>query len=242
MTEGKDTTWRGEATRAARRLSRGMWAGILCGVVVGGIGGRLAMFLLRVTSNPRLSGRLTDDGFRIGSFTTSTLFLVFFCAVAGMLGGLFYLLVRGWLPDRIRPFAIATFGGAFGGAIVIHPGRLDFTQLDPLALAVAMFIALPALYGLALSWLAERLLDGTDGARASTSVIAFLPLVGIGLAGPVGLLLLAAIGGGWLANRQGIPLTRAWHSTPGTWLGRGALAGITILALVALVHDITAVL
>ncbi|MBA3430189.1 MAG: hypothetical protein H0U16_01755, partial [Actinobacteria bacterium] len=120
-------TWRADALRAARHLSRGMWAGILCGIVVGGIGGRLAMFLLRVTSNPSLRGRLTDDQFRIGSITNSTMFLVLVCAVAGMLGGLFYLAVRGWLPERIRPFAIATFGGAFGGAVVIHPGGVDFT-------------------------------------------------------------------------------------------------------------------
>jgi len=219
-----------------------MWAGIVCGIVVGGIGGRLAMFLLRVTSDPSLRGRMTDDQFRIGSITSSTMFLVLLCAVAGMLGGLFYLAVRGWLPERIRPFAIATFGGAFGGAVVIHPGGVDFTQLDPLALAVAMFVALPALYGLALSWLAERLLARTERGRAPTSIISFLPLLGVGLAGPVGLLLLGAIGVGWVADRKGAPLERAWHSGPGTWLGRGAFAGVTALALFALVRDITAVM
>jgi hypothetical protein len=41
-------------------------AGFLAGVLIGGVGGRLAMLALRLTSGPSLHGVSTDDGFTIG--------------------------------------------------------------------------------------------------------------------------------------------------------------------------------
>ena len=38
----------------------------MAGLLVGGVGGRVAMLLLRLTSDPRLRGLETDDGFTIG--------------------------------------------------------------------------------------------------------------------------------------------------------------------------------
>ena len=57
-------------------LASGVSSGFITGLLIGGVGGRLAMFLLRLTSDPALRGRQTDDGFTIGVFSTETLFLL----------------------------------------------------------------------------------------------------------------------------------------------------------------------
>src|SRR5213592_1070207 len=123
----EDASWRTDLVGAARRLSTALWAGLLCGAVIGGGGGRFAMFLLRVTSSASLHGLETDDGFSIGRFSGATIFLIVVTAVFGALGGVLYLGVRKWIPYRYRPLAMGLFGGAVGGAIVIRPGGLDFT-------------------------------------------------------------------------------------------------------------------
>jgi hypothetical protein len=81
-------------------LGAGVSAGSLAGVLIGGAGGRLAMLALRLTSDPSLSGVSTDDGFTIGRVSLQTLFLLGVTAGLGMAGGLFYLVVRRWIPSR----------------------------------------------------------------------------------------------------------------------------------------------
>jgi hypothetical protein len=83
-------------------LGAGVSAGFLAGVLIGGVGGRLAMLALRLTSDPSLHGVSTDDGFTIGRVSLQTLFLLGVTAGLGMAGGLFYLVVRRWIPSRWR--------------------------------------------------------------------------------------------------------------------------------------------
>ena len=64
-----EVPWRAELEQRGRRLSVAMAAGLACGAVVGGVGGRLAMFLLRLTSDAALRGIKTDDDFVIGRFS-----------------------------------------------------------------------------------------------------------------------------------------------------------------------------
>jgi hypothetical protein len=237
-----DTTWRIEAAAATKYLSAGMWAGILAGFVIGGIGGRLAMFVLRLTSDASLHGAKTDDGFIIGSFTASTFFLVGICTISGLLGGLLYLAVREWLPDKMRPWAMVVFFGAFGGAAAIRPVGIDFNALDPISLAVVMFISLPVLYGIALWWLTERNLARSKDRPLSGSIVAFLPLLGFGVAGPLGLIPLSILAAGWALNRSGVPIVKMWTSVPMTWVGRVAFVGATGFSLFVLGRDVVAVL
>src|SRR5580765_8982665 len=84
-------------------LGAGVSAGFLAGVVIGGVGGRLAMLMLRLTSDPSLHGVSTDDGFTIGRVSLETLFLLGVTAGLGMAGGLFYLVVRRWIPSLADP-------------------------------------------------------------------------------------------------------------------------------------------
>jgi hypothetical protein len=159
-------------------------AGFVAGAIVGGVGGRLAMLLLRLTSDPSLHGLETDDGFSIGVVSASTIFLVMTTAVLGTIGGLVYLVVRTWLPPSSRSMCFGALTGVVGGSLVIHPGGIDFTLLDPLWLAIVSFVALPAAFGVVVAALVERWLRGPSAATSPAWLaglgLAVLPLAFLG--------------------------------------------------------------
>ena len=169
-------TWQDLSSPGAT-LASGVSAGFLTGLLIGGVGGRLAMLLLRLTSDPALRGAKTDDGFTIGVFSTETLFLLGVTAGLGILGGLFYLIVRGWIPGRWRVVVMTVYVGLVGGAGLVKPDGIDFNALSPLPLAVAMFVAIAAAYGAVMPWLTERMLrDGSIMRRGWTWIAGLLPL------------------------------------------------------------------
>jgi hypothetical protein len=229
----------------ARAMSVGVaaTAGFVAGGVVGGVGGRLAMLLLRLTSDPSLRGLETDDGFTIGVVTVSTIFLVIEMAVLGTIGGLAYLAVRTWLSPSSRSLWFGALTGVVGGSLVIHPGGLDFTLLDPLWLAIAMFVALPAAFGVVVAALVERWLHGTAAATSRAwlggLILAALPLAILGARGPVSLagalVLLALLVWGPEAERR-------FSSGPFFWLGRACLAVVGLVSAISLVSDVAEIL
>src|SRR5205809_456711 len=108
-------TWQQDLMASARRISACIAGGFSMGAVVGGIGGRLAMLVLRLTSDSSLHGLKTDDGFIIGRFSGDSLFLLGFTSALGGLGGILYLAARSWLPERRRAALAGVFGGVVGG-------------------------------------------------------------------------------------------------------------------------------
>jgi hypothetical protein len=58
----KQLTWQDLSSPGAT-LAAGVSSGSVAGLLIGGVGGRLAMFVLRLTSDPALRGAKTDDGF-----------------------------------------------------------------------------------------------------------------------------------------------------------------------------------
>lgn len=93
--------WRGSAESAARRLAALTAVGALLGLLVGGVGGRLAMMLL-ARLNPGAIGATSDDGFRIGQFTVApTLGLLLLGTGLGVVGAGVYTVVRGLLLGRV---------------------------------------------------------------------------------------------------------------------------------------------
>lgn len=117
----------------------GGWAGLL----VGGVLGRIAMFVLRKTSDDFVNGIESDDGFTIGRVSTSTLFLLGLTMVLGMIVGLFVVLARSQLRGWFGATLLVLAAGTFGAAEIIKPKGVDFNLLKPLPLACAMFTVIP---------------------------------------------------------------------------------------------------
>lgn len=232
----------------AARLSSAALIGFLTGLIVGGVGGRVAMLVLRLTSDPSVHGLETDDGFTIGVVSGETGFLVTATAFLGVAGALVYLAFRPWIPSRMRPWISGIVAGVVGGAVVIRSDGIDFTLLSPIWLAVAMFVALPAAYGFVLAVLVERSFLRPVGRRwRSFAGLAFLlPLlslpVALGVRAPIaaGVVVAAAVGLWFLARGSG--LASAWTSPAVTWAGRATVAVLTTLAGVELIRDVVAVL
>ena len=114
-------------------------AGALLGVLVGGVGGRLAMAVL-AAKNPEDAGTLSDDGFTIGQFTLEgTVQLLGATLQAGLIAAMLYLALR---PLRIGPswlrIVCLTLGGvAVGGVVLIQPAALTSPSSTERGLAVA---------------------------------------------------------------------------------------------------------
>ena len=136
-------------------------AGGVAGLIWGGVGGRVAMRILFLTSDDRVRGLTSDDGFEIGVFSGATVFLLIFTAILGGLAGILYGLLRMVLrgpPWSIAlGIAIAAAAGGGGGAIVQSHG-IDFRVLEPLWLAVGLFLFIPAAWAVTVVPVTERLL------------------------------------------------------------------------------------
>lgn len=242
MSVAAESTTRSTIGARVDVLGRAVLVGLLTGATIGGVGGRLAMFVLRLTSDASLHGLETDDGFTIGIVSTSTIFLIGFTAVLGAFGAVAYLLGREWLPEPARPWITGALAGVIGGAQAIRPGGIDFTRLEPLGLAVAMFVALPAAYGFATSRLVERSLAArTGGPRVRSWIAVGLLLLMLVLPGQLGFVagaaaLLALVWHPPAAVRS------LWRSAGVRWAGRAAIAAAGAWSVATLASDVAEVL
>jgi hypothetical protein len=135
----------------------GAAAGGIAGFVVGGIGGRLAMLLLRLTSDATVIGTTTDDGFTVGAFSIAdSLGLAVSMASIGGMVGVLYAVCRTAIPARLRLPLWIVFCALVGGKVFVHDDGIDFAVLDPKLLAIALFVALPAIAAAAVVLLVER--------------------------------------------------------------------------------------
>jgi len=135
-----------------------LFAGAVLGALIGGVGGRLVMFLL-IRLTPEADGVTSDDGFEMGRFTLSgSLNLVAICTILGVVGAVLYLLVR-WLlfgPWWFRVLSVTLAAGVGVGNLLVHTDGIDFSLLQPALVSVLAFVAVPAAYGAALTVVAER--------------------------------------------------------------------------------------
>jgi hypothetical protein len=145
--------WAGDV---AGRVLPDLAAGALAGLLVGGVGGRAAMFVLRLTSPDGVRGLESDDGFTIGRFSTATAFLLLATAALGALAGLFHVVVRPLLPGRSGSAAFGVLGGLVGGAAILHDDGIDFSLVQPPELSVVLFVAIPWLGAWAVAALGDR--------------------------------------------------------------------------------------
>jgi hypothetical protein len=176
----------------AWRLLAAAGGGAIVGAVVGGIGGRLAMLGLRLTSDERVLGVTTDDGFEIGQFTTATFFLLMVTAGLGAATGAAYFVAREALPQHGRPLLWAAAVGLLVGADLLKPQSLDFTLLDPRSFAVASFVLLPTVAAFLIAFTLERLLMLEPWSSRPLTVVLVLGALPLIPVLPVFLLLLGA--------------------------------------------------
>ncbi len=131
-------------------------AGAVAGAVIGGVGGRLTMLILRRES-PLALGLTSDAGFEIGRVTLAgSLGLMVLTGLLGAAFGLLYAVVRLGLPAAARVPAAALVGGTLGGNSFLDPAGIDLLVLDPRWFAIASFIALPALAAASIAVALER--------------------------------------------------------------------------------------
>ena len=125
-------------------------AGIPAGVVLVGVGSRVAMLVLRLTSPDHVRGVTSDDGFIIGRVTLGgTYNLLALGGAVGIIGAGAYRMVSPWLigPIWFRHVTTGLAAGAVVGSMLVHSNGIDFTLLQPTWLAIGLFVALPALFG-----------------------------------------------------------------------------------------------
>jgi hypothetical protein len=234
------STWSAVWARAIRRLGAVTLAGAVLGVLVGGVGGRLAMFVL-ARLNPEVEGRQSDDDFTMGQLSGATFNLLFVAMVLGIAGGLVYLVLRGLMlgPRWFQVMSISVGPAVVVGSQIVHTDGVDFT-LDPVLLAVAMFVLIPAIYAALLTILAERWLadDGpflrAPGWVAALPLLLWIPLAPFLAPFALGFLALEAVR---RTDRGASLLARPlWPNA-----ARGLLTVVFALSLVGLIQDTAAI-
>lgn len=221
-------TVRDDVKMLAYWITLGAAAGGLGGVLVGGIGGRLAMLLLRFTSDDSVRGVESDDGFIIGRFDFfSTVQLLATTAVFGAIVGLLVVAGRPFLPKRGMPFAWAVAGAIVGGQLLISGDGVDFTLLGPLWLAFAMFVAIPCIGAGVIAWLTEIYPRFWKENRRLTGVAA-LPVIPAIIFFPVTVVAMI-FGGIWL-----MAIRSPWLRTRASWRPVRVAAIVVFVAIVAL--------
>ncbi|CUR57654.1 membrane hypothetical protein [metagenome] len=215
--------------------------GVPLGVLVAGLGSRLAMLVLRLTSPDSVRGVRSDDGFVIGQVTLGgTYQLLSLGAAVGIIGAAAYVAVAPWLigPRWLRSVTVGATAGALVGSMVIHPQGIDFTVLSPVWLAVLLFVALPVLTGLLLPLSVDAAASPDSWAARGRQrwVVPAALLLLFPLALVVGLVV-AAIVALLLPVRRAF-LTRLSRSAAATWVLRVAFALIPVAAGLALAGDL----
>lgn len=223
------------------RFGAATLAGLACGFLIGGIGGRLAMFILRLTSSDALHGLRTDDDFTIGEITTSSAFLILVTTLIGTLLAFAYLLVRRWLPARRRPLQAAAFFALVGGAAIIKPDGVDFNLVEPHLLSVVLFIVLPGAYGWAMAASVEWLIDH-PGTLRKGRVAAIVLFVAVGFFGLFAVVLALGVAAAIVLGRESPALARAVVHPVVTWAVRLVLLAVAVSSTLALVDDVAEIL
>jgi hypothetical protein len=139
-----------------RWLLLGGAAGGLAGFLVGGVGGRLAMFVLRFTSSESVAGVESDDGFTIGKISSESFFLLAITTFLGIVVGVVIMAVRSQLPGRRGGSLVVAAAGTFGAVAIISPDGVDFNLLSPLWVACLVFTLIPLLGAALMVWLIDR--------------------------------------------------------------------------------------
>ena len=129
------------------------------------------MRVVFLTSNERVRGVTSDDGFEIGTFSNATMFLLIVTTIVGGFAGFPVGIIRMVTSGPTWAVAIGTSlaTASFVGAIIVNPDGVDFRLLDPLWLTVGLFVLIPGLWGATVVVVTERLLRSSRHHRSSAA-------------------------------------------------------------------------
>jgi hypothetical protein len=244
-----------------RDIARGGLAGLVAGLVVAGVGGRIAMRVAALLV-PAASGQFTENGNRIGEITVggSLALIVFVGLLAAVAFGVAWVVVSPWLPRStlgrgLVPIPAAIALGAFG---LVNGTNPDFDVLghDPRVVGalLALIALIPPVLALVDRWLEARLPHADDVESGAMRGYLLLVVTGAILGG----LLIAPM----LVDRRSQPfaatvlvlgvLTLLWwrerlagRAEPSGWLtsaARAVLVGGTVVGFAVLWDDLSAAL
>lgn len=144
-----------------RDITRGGLSGLVVGILLAGVGGRVVMRLAALLV-PDAAGSFTENGNIVGEITVAgTVALVGFIGLFfGAMAGSVWVVIRPWLPDRSATRAVLAvpIALAVGVTGLIEARNPDFAVLEHHPLVVASLVLLVALFGPALV-VAERWFD-----------------------------------------------------------------------------------
>lgn len=227
-----------ETAKAMRVL---LVAGIPTGVVVAGLGNRFAMFALRITSSDRVNGVESDDGFTIGRVTLfGTYNLLMLGAAVGIIGAAAYQWVRPWLlgPTWFRYVTLGLGSGAVVGSMLVHADGIDFRVLGPIWFAIALFVALPALFAVCVAAAVERVEHRPVPSGRRRVILPVLLMLAFPLTIFVAVVASFVVAS-WFAVRQTVDV-HALVRRPAIVLAvRAVWLGIAVIGVLALANDIS---
>lgn len=176
-----------------RSLGIGALAGLVSGLIVGGLGGRIAMRISGAMTDAGLASfARTENGNAIGEVTlggTIAMF-VFGAMIPSLAAGVLYGLTRPWLAPlgvwRGAAYGLALL--ALGGSFILEPTNFDFRRFGSPQVNVLTFATLIVLLGVAIAWTAEML-----ERRTIRESYDFLPWIGVLFVLPLGAGFVAAV-------------------------------------------------
>jgi hypothetical protein len=175
-----------------RDIARGGIAGIIVGLLVAGLGGRLVMRLATILHENTV-GFSTDNGEVIGNITLNgTLALMTFGGLGmGLVAGTIWVIVSPWVPGRrlSRALVTAIAAMALGTPALVQRTNSDFDVLGHDPLVVGLLVGLVGLVGFSIAIvdgaLDVRLPHPLRGIRTSTTVYLVVSLIGMVLILPL---------------------------------------------------------
>ena len=213
-------------------------AGIPTGAAICGLGSRLLMLLLRLTSPESVIGVTSDDGFTIGQVTPDgTYSLLMLGATFGIIAAAAYQWVSPWLigPTWFRRLTVGLAAGAVVGSMLLHADGVDFTRLKPTWLTIASFIALPAAFGAAIGATVDK--AKRNAAIGQRNQARWLWV----LAFPITLIPLAVATVVLLASKSIQPKAQGAPTGTGAFVVRSIWLAIATIGLVHLIDDIRSI-
>ena len=169
-----------------RDISRGALAGLVVGVVVLGIGGRIVMRLAALI-DPSSLGRRTENGNRIGDITLegTVVLIIFGGLLVGAAASVVWVAIQEWIPGRswTRALLAMPIAVALTGFQLVRPENHDFRILGPVGPILVVLLALVAIAGLAFAlvdgWLDRRLPQPSPRPTVAVAAYALILLAGL---------------------------------------------------------------